>query len=418
MCGVNIKLVFLFFISRLNWESYIKKLIQVHWVGTEDKLSPFVEIDSQGYEKPLRFDDLSIRTKAEIVYYLCECRLLCDDASDLTKDINADEFRVDPLGKDSSGNIYWYFYGGRLYRETPSAYVSLETKLKKIEEIKKKIVQERVKIEESIKRAEQEAERKREAEERRKQVNRRSLPPKIPGQREGLRERKQTVNGATKKVNNVQQTVSKPQPKTISVKVPVVELNELKESWCIVCQSEQDWNNLVEKFKKSKSKIDNELSKLLFDILPSVSEYFAKKEKLAKQIEKQKFFELLPRRVSSRIELKKLQQEELEKQRELDEKEEQRRKEEETARLKEQKEKLKQERIKMEREKRAQQRLQLIEREAEKAHHRSENFPNLRPGSSVYSDYDNDDSDMRSLHEEEDMITISSQSPMEFNSDE
>lgn len=63
---------------------------------------------------------------------------------------------------------------------------------------------------------------------------------------------------------------------TLIVK-PEITVEELREAWCCVCKTEQDWINLTEKFKKSKSGCEKELFTVLNDnFLPSMNQMFLK----------------------------------------------------------------------------------------------------------------------------------------------
>lgn len=79
-----------------------------------------------------------------------------------------------------------------------------------------------------------------------------------------------------------------------------------KSSWSVACLTLQDWENLTEKYKNSKAKMDRELFETLSEsFLPEIVKMFAEKERE----ERRRMLMLQPKRASSRIERKKKEQE-------------------------------------------------------------------------------------------------------------
>merc|ERR1712106_291633 len=86
---------------------------------------------------------------------------------------------------------------------------------------------------------------------------------------------------------------------------------ELEPSWSVACLSEEDWENLVLKYKESREREDRKLYRLLNDsFLPEIKEMFVEREKE----EKVKMQLLMSRRSSSRVEVLKKTQEERDRQ--------------------------------------------------------------------------------------------------------
>lgn len=61
-----------------------------------------------------------MRTKLVTLQRLCDFRLDAGDVPHVFERFEEDSLRVEPLGRDAAGCVYWYFYGTRLYREDPA----------------------------------------------------------------------------------------------------------------------------------------------------------------------------------------------------------------------------------------------------------------------------------------------------------
>jgi len=86
---------------------------------------------------------------------------------------------------------------------------------------------------------------------------------------------------------------------------------EQEPSWSVACLTENDWENLVLKYKESREREDRKLYRLLNDsFLPEIKEMFVEKEKE----EQRKMQLLMSRRSSSRVEVLKKTQEERDRQ--------------------------------------------------------------------------------------------------------
>ena len=69
------------------------------------------------FNADIDFQSLPLREKVLNLLNLCDFRLDSEDVQQIFNQLESESVRVDPLGYDSKGSTYWYFYGTRLYRE-------------------------------------------------------------------------------------------------------------------------------------------------------------------------------------------------------------------------------------------------------------------------------------------------------------
>ncbi|KAK6319978.1 hypothetical protein J4Q44_G00090850 [Coregonus suidteri] len=207
------------------FSGYLDDIINYRWELEEGKPNPL----RQG-----PFEELTPRTQVELLHRLCDYRLDAADVFDLLKGLDADSLRVEPLGQDGSGALYWYFYGTRMYKEEP-----VKRKAEQLGEAPE------------IKPAEK---------------RKRGRPPK------------------KMKVEETQLSEVENEVKENGLEALHSGTDRERGAWSLVCDTEEQWASLAESIKDKMSPQDRHLYRIISqNFLPEISSMIEHKENERKQ---------------------------------------------------------------------------------------------------------------------------------------
>lgn len=205
----------------MNWELYLRRIVDTNWVELEHHPSPFriplISQDGVELTKNLTFNELPLSDKIDLFYALCDYRLWCEDATDALKDFTPEELRLESIGRDSHGYEYWYFSGTRLFRENKELTQDIILRKKRIKELEYKLIElekdrifrlQEEKRKAELERAKQLAAEAREArlaakkQQEQEASKKRKLTTTILPPRTGLRERRSSAAGNNNDLGN------------------------------------------------------------------------------------------------------------------------------------------------------------------------------------------------------------------------
>merc|ERR1719282_160470 len=233
-----------------NFSGYLRQLLENKREEAEEEGHIYDFVNPFDVKNIDNFDSLSSLDQVRILSYLTTLRLEASDIPEQLKDLDPDGMRVEPLGEDSDGVIYWYFYGVRLYKE-----IKAGTKPKKPRKKKK----DETSIDET------------------------------------------GDEGGSKQAKKSKKCDEDEEEEASGPKQP--------PGWYLACSSEAHWNDLAAKYKKSKRKQDKELYEVLRDnFMPEINKRSSNRLD-RKRAEKEKEFEEKRQR-EERMELERRVEEE------------------------------------------------------------------------------------------------------------
>ncbi|XP_066276515.1 chromatin remodeling regulator CECR2-like isoform X3 [Branchiostoma lanceolatum] len=295
-----------------NFELWLVDIMKHRWEMEEGRPNPL-----QNKE----FQDLSLRKKVEIIHALCDYRLDAEDVQDLLKGLEADSLRLEALGTDNNGASYWYFYGTRLYKEDP-VVVAQDKADKKKQQDKKK----RKKLKEKEKKKKQKGKGKDKTKnkvkhKKRKKDDSSDSDSEASDQEEQSKKKKRRKHNPTK--DSASDASSEGEDNDVHGSGDEREFNE---RWSLICSTAEDWSDLAESFKGSRTQVERRLYKTLMeDFVPEIPEMIAAKDNIDtiyarwagiaadthdEKLQEKKLFDLAPRRASERIQVLRIKQEE------------------------------------------------------------------------------------------------------------
>ncbi|XP_078670272.1 uncharacterized protein LOC144910741 isoform X3 [Branchiostoma floridae x Branchiostoma belcheri] len=345
-----------------NFELWLVDIMKHRWEMEEGRPNPL-----QNKE----FQHLSLRKKVEIIHALCDYRLDAEDVQDLLKGLEADSLRLEALGTDNNGASYWYFYGTRLYKEDPEIIAQDKADKKKQQDKKK-----RKKLKEKEKKKKQKGKGKDKTKnkvkhKKRKKDDSSDSDSEMSDQEEQSKKKKKRKHNPGKDSASDASSDAEDNDSHGSE-----DEREFNERWSLICSTAEDWSNLAESFRGSRTQVERRLYKTLMeDFVPEIPEMIAAKDNIDtiyarwagiaadthEKLQEKKLLDLAPRRASERIQVLRIKQEEEERLAAIALAEEQERQMKEEAELRK---KLEEEK-KKERERRAKLREEAMERARE-----------------------------------------------------
>nr|CAB3229620.1 uncharacterized protein KIAA1211 homolog [Phallusia mammillata] len=271
-------------ISVTTYHDTLIDIMKTRWEDEDGRVNPLSSINAD-------FHSLPTRLKVQIIHRLTEYRLDALDVAEKLAGLNPSDLRLEPLGADRHGSRYWYFFGVRLYKETPWEKVA---KKRKREQEKKAGLKRSKSSLSSDKKLERDA-----------SLSESDAEVQLYDFSHFFHHHdNHSIHGKKKKLKKKKMKKKKAKEE----KLTGFPHNGLSDNlWEVVCYNVHDWNKLSNKLENGSSRREESLRQLIVDNflpnLPKIVEDMEQQKKHKAQLE-------YPRRSSCRLLAKKLHEEE------------------------------------------------------------------------------------------------------------